>query len=51
MAKGSQDPNLHGRLVETAGCVRLRGPHSRLTPLRALTKWNLWSVDIKDACL
>ena len=48
-AKGYQNPDLGTGLVETSGCVGIWPPHLRAIPLRALKKWQLSSLDIKNA--
>ena len=51
VAKGFQDPDLQEGLVETSGCVCLRPSHLRAISLSANQKWQLWSLDVKNAFL
>ena len=51
VAKGFQDPDLKEGLVDTSGCVSLRSSHLQLVSLSAIRKWELWSLDIKNAFL
>ena len=51
VAKGYQDPDIQGGIVDTSACVNLRPPHLQVTSLRTAKKWNLWSLDIKNAFL
>ena len=50
-AEGYQGPDLRDGHVDVAGCVGGRSPHVRLISPGALTKWAIWNLEIKDACL
>ena len=50
-AKGDQDPDHQEGAVDTSRCVSLRSPPLRVISLRALKKWDLWSLRIKNASL
>ena len=49
VAKGFQDPDLKLGLMDTSGCVSLRSSHLQVASLSALCKWELWSLDFKNA--
>ena len=49
MAKGYQDPDLRTGNVDITGWVSRSSPHLQVISLGALTKWPLWSLDIKNA--
>ena len=51
VARGFQDPDLAAGLVDTSSCVSLRSSHLQVISLSALKRWNLWSLDIKNAFL
>ena len=51
MAKGYQGPDRRTGNVDFAGRVRRRSSHLQVISLGALTKWPLWSLDIKNVCL
>ena len=46
-----EGPDLQGSSVDTSGCASLRSSHLRVISLRALRKWNFWSLGIKNAYL
>ena len=48
-AKGLQDPDFMEGAVDTLGCVSLRSPHLLAVPLSAPGKWEILSLDIKNA--
>ena len=48
-AKGNQNPDLREGSVGTFGRVRLRSSHQQVISLAALTKWKIWSLDIRKA--
>ena len=51
VARGYQDPDLAAGLADTASCVSLRSSPHQVISLGALKKWELWSLDIKNAFL
>ena len=51
VAAGNPDPDLEGGIVDGSGCVALRSSHLQVISIRALKKWNLWSLDFLDASL
>ena len=51
VAEGYQDPGLREGIVDTPGCVSLRSSHLQVISLRAIKKWKLRSLDIKNAFL
>ena len=51
VARWYQDPDLRLGNVDIAGCVSRRSSHSQVRSLGAPTKWQLCSLDIKNACV
>ena len=51
VAKGYQNPAWGTGLMETSGCVSPHSSHLQVISLIALKKWNLWSLEIKNALL
>ena len=49
VAKGDQDPDLREGSADTSGCASLRSSHLQVISLRAIKKWELRSLDIKNA--
>ena len=49
LAKGYPDPDLLDEIVGAPGRVSLRASHLQAISLRAIKKWELWSLDIKNA--
>ena len=49
--KDYEDPALQERTVDTSGCVSLGSSHLQVTSLRAVKKWKLRSLDVKNAFL
>ena len=50
-AKVYQDPDIREGAVDTSVCVSLRSSHLQAISLRATKKWELRSLNIKDAFL
>ena len=51
VATGFQDPDLLEGVADTSGRVSFRSSHLQVVALGAITKWELWSLDIKNAFL
>ena len=51
VAKGYQDPDLREGIVATSGGVTIRSSHLQVTLICADAKWNLRTLDIKNASL
>ena len=49
--KGFVDTDLQPDPGETAGCVSLRPSHFQLVSLCAVAEWEIWILDIRNACL
>ena len=49
--KGCQDPDRRDGAFETSDCVSLSSSLFRVLSLGALAKWEIWSLDIENACL
>ena len=48
-AKGCREPDLRGSPVETSGRARLRASRPQVISRGALKRWNIWSLNIKNA--
>ena len=50
-ATGFQARDLQEGAADTSGCVRIRSSHVQVTSLGTIKKWELWSLDFKNASL